>query len=220
MTTRDEQNLSVGDARAEFDYDAATGIFLWKRSRRGVQVGKRAGTVDPNGYRYIPIHGVFYLAQRLAWLYVYGKWPDKMLRFVNDDTDDCRIDNLRESEFDYTTKEGRNAADRDRRKRRPQVYRQQDLRKNFGIGLAVYQAMHDAQGGVCAICAQPETAMRNGTVKWLAVDHDHTGGKQIRSLLCQRCNVMIGHCADNPEVLRAAAAYLERHAREADEVAA
>ena len=79
-------------------------------------------------------------------------------------------------------------------------------------------AQHDAQGGLCAICDQPETATRDGKVKWLAVDHDHVTG-ELRDLLCQRCNVMIGHCADNPEVLRAAAAYLERHARLSEEAA-
>ena len=62
--------------------------------------------------------------------------------------------------------------------------------------------MHDAQGGLCAICGrkQPE--------KWLAVDHDHETGV-IRGLLCSRCNSGLGQFKDNPDRLRLAADYLE-----------
>ena len=57
-----------------------------------------------------------------------------------------------------------------------------------------------------------------GKVKWLAVVHSHHSD-EIRQLLCQRCNVMIGHCDDDIEVLRKAIAYLERHAMSAEEAA-
>ena len=82
-------------------------------------------------------------------------------------------------------------------------------RKTYGIDQDEYLAMLDGQGGVCAICAQPETATRRGEVKALSVDHDHATGA-IRGLLCQNCNTAIGLLGDNPERLQAAISYLTR----------
>lgn len=44
-----------------------------------------------------------------------------------------------------------------------------------------YEALLEAQGGVCAICGNPPAKRR------LSVDHDHATGK-VRGLLCFRCN--------------------------------
>jgi len=61
----------------------------------------------------------------------------------------------------------------------------------FGLTIEDYDAMHEAQGGVCAICKQPETSSRNGKVYRLAVDHDHNTG-EVRGLLCFKCNSAMG----------------------------
>lgn len=82
--------------------------------------------------------------------------------------------------------------------------REKVLRREFGISLEEYQAMHDTQGGVCAICGMAETG------KTLAVDHCHTSGK-IRGLLCGRCNPAVGFLRESPELARELAAYLEKH---------
>lgn len=34
---------------------------------------------------------------------------------------------------------------------------------------------------------------------------------QMRALLCQRCNLAVGHVRDSPEICRKMAAYLEEH---------
>jgi hypothetical protein len=75
-----------------------------------------------------------------------------------------------------------------------------DKRKNgmllwrFDITLEEYQVLFEAQGGVCKICSNPETAKKNKSeeVRMLAVDHDHNTGK-VRGLLCARCNTQLGH---------------------------
>ena len=75
-----------------------------------------------------------------------------------------------------------------------------DKRKNgmllwrFNITLEEYQVLFEAQGGVCKICNNPETAKKNKSeeLRMLVVDHDHNTGK-VRGLLCARCNVQLGH---------------------------
>lgn len=43
----------------------------------------------------------------------------------------------------------------------------------------------------------------------LSVDHDHLTG-QVRGLLCQPCNLALGHLKDDPERILALADYLRR----------
>lgn len=114
------------------------------------------------------------------------------------------------SDAHVTERQRRQRADR---RNRPDVYRGYDLKRDFGISLADYAAMLKEQNGVCAICHEPETSIRDGKLKQLAVDHDHETGA-IRGLLCSNCNPMIGYAKDSPERLEAGAAYLrERKVR-------
>jgi hypothetical protein len=84
------------------------------------------------------------------------------------------------------------------------------LRRKFGITLKQFEAMLEAQDGKCAICKQTELSLSNQRLeKTLAVDHDHQTGKN-RKLLCQRCNIGIGHL-DTIELLQAAIEYLQEH---------
>lgn len=90
-------------------------------------------------------------------------------------------------------------------------HRRIGLRKKLGITLEQYDTMLAAQGGVCAICGKVETRLnRRGTVRLLAVDHDHSTGA-IRGLLCADCNVGIGYFKDDPSLLRLAATYMDKH---------
>lgn len=88
----------------------------------------------------------------------------------------------------------------------------------YGISPEKYQEMHEAQGGVCAICAMPETMVMGGTPCALAVDHDRrccpgkrSCGGCVRGLLCARCNMALGGVHESPDTLRAMAAYIERY---------
>lgn len=119
-------------------------------------------------------------------------------------------------EFDGQTKEGRAAYNRFYRDNNIMALRERDLMKTFGVTLADYQKMFVEQEGACAICKNPEVSERNGKAKWMAVDHDHAlgdGRHSVRGLLCSACNQAIGHMKDDPARLRAAADYIERHAR-------
>ena len=71
-----------------------------------------------------------------------------------------------------------------------------------GLSAEDFQAMKEAQEGLCAICGGPPVRDKE-----LCVDHDHETG-EIRGLLCVRCNAMLGHAKDDPAVLVAGAHYL------------
>ena len=82
------------------------------------------------------------------------------------------------------------------------------LKRDYGITLAEYMDMHEAQGGLCAICGQPETTLKKGQPAMLAVDHCHTSGK-VRGLLCMSCNLGLGYFKDDEAVLENAIRYLK-----------
>ena len=76
------------------------------------------------------------------------------------------------------------------------------LRKAYGIDIKGYNAILDAQGGVCAICKCECLSGRH-----LAVDHDHETG-DVRGLLCSRCNTAIGLLRDDETLFTKAIEYL------------
>ena len=78
--------------RALFDYDPVTGILT--RIHPTVYV---AGHQDVLGYRRVRIDGGSYLAHRLAWLYVHGRWPADELDHINGIPSDNSLRNLREA---------------------------------------------------------------------------------------------------------------------------
>ena len=73
----------------------------------------------------------------------------------------------------------------------------------YGITREAYDAMYVAQEGRCKICGGTDS----NEVADFVVDHDHKTG-QVRGLLCPRCNHMLGHAKDSPEILEKGAAYL------------
>ena len=84
-------------------------------------------------------------------------------------------------------------------------------RVRYGLSQEQYETMLKDQGGVCAICGEPETRKNaHGEIDALSVDHSHI--TQInRGLLCNRCNVAIGRFGDRLDLLEKATAYLRKH---------
>lgn len=76
-------------------YDPRTGVFINITNRGKTKKGSIAGTKHHKGYIIIAIDGKTHRAHRLAWLYVYGKFPEKYLDHINEVKDDNRIVNLR-----------------------------------------------------------------------------------------------------------------------------
>ena len=88
--------------------------------------------------------------------------------------------------------------------------RRLDLKCKYGITLEQYDQMFDAQGGVCAICGEPEAVANKHGVCRLSVDHDHETNK-VRMLLCNKCNHGLGLFDENLEKLLKAMHYLIVH---------
>lgn len=84
----------------------------------------------------------------------------------------------------------------------PDVFRGYELKKNYGMSLAEYNDLVEKQDGACGICGDIPTK--------LVVDHDHATDK-VRGLLCNHCNLMLGHAKDNVSRLLEAGIYLEAH---------
>ena len=75
------------------------------------------------------------------------------------------------------------------------------LGRRYGISAEEADLMLAEQNGLCAICGAAPAAH---------VDHDHDTGA-VRQLLCFNCNGGLGQFRDDPDVLRAAAEYVEQH---------
>lgn len=81
--------------------------------------------------------------------------------------------------------------------------RKYHLWRRYGLTLHDVAALLDEQHGGCAICGVPGPEH---------VDHCHATGR-VRGLLCFGCNGGLGQFRDDPDRLRSAIDYLERHAQ-------
>jgi hypothetical protein len=88
-------------------------------------------------------------------------------------------------------------------KNNPNRQREISLRRYYGITLGEYNRLFLSQNGCCAICNIHQSLLK----KRLFVDHDHTT-KEIRGLLCSKCNFLIGQANDSPTLLTNAIKYL------------
>ena len=90
-------------------YDSDTGLLKWLEPKQGRRMDKAVGSKNSIGYMTITIDYKRYYTHRLAWLYVYGSFPNDQIDHINRVRDDNRICNLRdvtnqENHFNETSK--------------------------------------------------------------------------------------------------------------------
>lgn len=90
-------------------------------------------------------------------------------------------------------------------RKNPNVKRNANLIREYGITLEQFEAMKVAQHNKCGIC---KSDFKNSVDT--CVDHDHTT-KKVRELLCNHCNRAIGLLKESPEILKSALAYLKKY---------
>lgn len=74
----------------------------------------------------------------------------------------------------------------------PERYRNQNLKKRYGITVEQVDEMVEAVGGRCPGCLRI-------TEDW-HVDHNHDTG-EVRGVLCGNCNRAAGLVGDNPAIM-------------------
>lgn len=70
--------------------------------------------------------------------------------------------------------------------------RRSNYKSRYKITLEEYDELLEKQGGLCAICSQPESLTKDGKLHKMAVDHNHET-MQVRGLLCMNCNTRLGY---------------------------
>lgn len=84
--------------KKHLSYNAVSGVFTHKLTKKKTHAGDVAGSLRSDGYICIGITGKKLLAHRLAWLYVYGEWPEHQIDHDDGNRANNRIKNL----FDRT----------------------------------------------------------------------------------------------------------------------
>lgn len=93
--TDTKSGLTQKQLKRVLHYDPDTGIFTWLKTTSNHYKGE-AGCYTYADYRSIWIKTRPYMTHRLAWLYVYGKFPSGEIDHINHNRADNRIVNLRD----------------------------------------------------------------------------------------------------------------------------
>ena len=110
----------------------------------------------------------------------------------------------------------------------PELFKLQKLRHRcrmigFDESLIAPVAEYLTNVKQCEICGRTIENAGQQHKHSLCIDHDHKTG-QFRGALCSRCNTGLGYFCDNPDLFRAAIAYLSRpnvlssHTQDQDQV--
>lgn len=89
--------LTAERLREVLDYNAETGVFVWKQRTGSRSVpGQVAGCDHSLGYRFVCVDGKRYKEHRLAWFYVHGVWPLGEVDHIDGSRNNNVISNLRD----------------------------------------------------------------------------------------------------------------------------
>lgn len=86
-----------------------------------------------------------------------------------------------------------------------EIHRRAKRLNKYGLTENEYQALLTKQNNACAICGYTQPMVSKF---WPCIDHDHQT-LIVRGLLCNMCNIGIGHFKENLHFLKNAVQYLE-----------
>ena len=82
------------------------------------------------------------------------------------------------------------------------------LKKRYNITPEQLEVMYKEQDNCCKIC----NTHKDDTTRGLFIDHNHST-LEVRGLLCNNCNIAIGHLKDDTELLDKAKQYLKTNGK-------
>lgn len=89
--------------------------------------------------------------------------------------------------------------------------RERHLKLTYNLNAQQYLDMINEQDNCCAICNKPEhRLLKTGDIKPLSVDHNHNTG-EVRALLCNDCNALLGFAKEDIGVLQNAIQYIQQY---------
>lgn len=91
--------ITQAKLKSMLSYDPESGDFHWTAgATHASRIGKKAGSKWKScPYLFIEINGKRYRAHRLAWLYMTGTWPKKLIDHEDTNQINNRWKNLREA---------------------------------------------------------------------------------------------------------------------------
>lgn len=148
------------------------------------------------------IHGL--LTKKQVYIYINKKYPNRNFIFCRQ----CRIIYKRKWRKENPCK----VEKEQKNQRKLERLRTKKLKTRYGLSLDDDEKMLIDQNGVCAICNEKETVIdfRYNKLRRLSIDHCHKTGK-VRSLLCSRCNTVIGLIKESDFIINNIKNYLEKH---------
>ncbi len=90
--------------------------------------------------------------------------------------------------------------------------RWQTIGYKYGLSREGFESLVNTQKGNCPVCGEPIDFSIKGS-SGAHVDHDHETG-EVRGILHNTCNALLGLAGDSPYTLRRAATYLESYRNE------
>lgn len=89
--------LTQKELKEVFSYNSDDGLFTRiLKTSSNCEVGDIAKCLNKEGYLVLRINAKLHRCHRLAWLYVYGSFPDNCIDHINGCRTDNRLINLRD----------------------------------------------------------------------------------------------------------------------------
>ena len=88
--------ITQKELKEYLDYTPETGHFIWKKDIGRGRIGEKADYKNNKGYIQIGIKNKFYLAHRLAFLWMEGYLPENGIDHIDRDKTNNKWNNLRE----------------------------------------------------------------------------------------------------------------------------
>ena len=88
---------------------------------------------------------------------------------------------------------------------KPLERKEYNLKKNFNLTLNEFDEMLKNQNDKCVICNSNFTILKKP-----CVDHDHETN-QVRELLCQKCNTVVGFVYEDLNIVNNLYNYIKKH---------